>query len=644
MTDTLQIDSKVLTWEESIEILNNIPQLPIHERVREVCKLFRNPSPGIRQRALNIGAAVLTDDQLIDFIRNEADDVIRNAGLEILKLRGPQTFSLSIKLLSDRDPDIVLQAILLLDHLRDPRAYNQLRPFLSNANPNIVQVAITAIGHLGNASAIRDLLPFLKADPWLQMAAVQALGDIRSSQAVNPLQELLTDLFLSSLATEALARIGGSKAFSVLAEHWMKFRENLEAESMLELLAHVLEGLKKKPVIPKNFFKTIYPYLAHDLEKVRLAAARCVLICGPSKGDQKALLILARDERSEDLPASIHGRGDLIPSLMKMKGLPRIWGLQLVSLSPKDGHFNEIIAALESEEALQHLNILILCLQKIKSRRMDTSATQTRNKRLAKSLLKFYVRLPITERALLTPLIKTYRNDLRYVLNLRPDTDKEISLVLESLLGKNAGNIAHSIMELNTESRILLLSQITSKAVCRKLPWKKWLTEEPEIYGPVAAQIAANAKMTELLPFLRNVLFASVQPDIIRCLGELQDRESIPILINCYRRSPQLLQALILETLGKIGGPEARKALREEIDNHREKEQSLAYRALSHCAIENDLILFRKAVAHPDWMVRLASAEVFGRFLTAENIDYLTRLASDPVNVVSHRARELLEA
>jgi HEAT repeat protein len=644
MTDTLQIDSKVLTWEESIEILNNIPQLPIHERAREVCKLFRNPSPGIRQRALNIGAAVLRDDQLIDFIRNDADDVIRNAGLEILKLRGPQTFSLSIKLLSDRDPDIVLQAILLLDHLRDPRAYNHLRPFLSNANPNIVQVAITAIGHLGNASAIRDLLPFLKADPWLQMAAVQALGDIRSSQAVNPLQNLLTDLFLSSLATEAIARIGGSKAFSVLAEHWMKFHENLEAESLLELLAHVLEGLKKKPVVPKDLLRTIYPYLSHDLEKIQLAAARCVLICGPCTGDQDALLILAHSECSEELPACIRGRVDLVPSLVKMKGLPHIWGLQLVSLSPKGRHFNEIIAVLESEEALKHLEAVIRCMQKIKKRRMKILKAHNSEQRLAKSLLKLYVRLPIAGRTLLIPLLKPYSTDLRYFLTLWPQMDKEISLVLESLLGKNAGNIARSIMELNTESRIFVLSQITNKPVCRKLPWEKWLTEEPEIYGPVAAQIAANAKMTELLPFLRNVLFASVQPDIIRCLGELQDRESISILINCYRRSPQLLQALILETLGKIGGPEARKALREEIDNHREKEQSLAYRALSHCAIENDLILFREAVAHPDWMVRLACVEVFGRFLTAENIDYLTRLASDPVNVVSQRARELLEA
>jgi HEAT repeat protein len=644
MTDTLQIDAKVLTWEESIEILNNIPQLPLNDRAREVCKLFRNPSPGIRQRALNIGAAVLTDDQLVDFIRNGADDVIRNAGLEILKLRGARTFPLSIHLLSDRDPDVVLQAIILLDHLRDPRAYNYLRPFLSNPNPNLVQVTITAIGHLGSARAVHDLLLFLKAGPWLQMTAIQALGDIRSSQAIKPLQELLTDLFLSSLAAEAIARIGGSKAFSVLAEHWMRFRENLEAESMLELLAHVLEGLKKKPVVPKDFLRTIYSYLSHDLEKVRLAAARCVLICGPCNGDQEALLILAHSESSEELPACIQVRADLVPSLVKMKGLPRIWGLQLVSLSPKDGHLNEIITVLESEEALTHLEVVIRCMQKIEKRRMQIVKAQTSDKRLAKAIFKLYVRLPIPERALLISLIKMFRNDLKYLLNLWPDIDKEISLVLKSLLGENARNIARSITEMPTDSRISVLSQIRNKSVYRNLPWEKWLTEEPIIYGPVAAQIAANTKMTELLPLLRNVLPNTLHPDIIRCFGEFQDRESIATLMNCYSRSPQLFQVLILDTLGEIGGPEARKVLCEEISNHHEKLQSVAYRALSHCAVDDDLTMFREAVAHPNWMVRLACVEVFGRFLNTENIDYLTRLASDPVNVVSQRAHELIEA
>ena len=640
MVDTLQTEPVALNWEESMRILDILPQCSMEDRADKVSRLLRNPSPGIRQRALRIGVAVLSDDQLIEFIRNDADDVIRNAGLEIFKLKGSRSFTIALNLLQDKDPDVVLQAILLLDHISDPRAYNYLRPLLSNSNTNLVQAAITAVGHLGNARAIRDLLPFLKADPWLQIAAVQALGDIRSSQAIKPLQELLTDLFLSSLAAEAIARIGGSKAFSVLAEHWMKFHENLEAESVLELLAHVLEGLKKKPVVPKDLLKNIYPYLSHALEKIRLAAARCVLICGPCTGDQEALLILVHPESPEELPACVQGRADLVTSLVKMKGLPRIWGLQLTSLSPKGASLQEVIKVIESEEAVQHPDVVMRCLKKIKNLRTD----QMRNQRLAETLCKLYVRLPIMTRPLLIPLLRPHKSKLKYFLDQYEDIDKEMCLVMKSFLGGSARKVACEVIGLPANSRPLVLSQITNKSVYKNLPWKQWLTEEPETYAPVAAQIASNAKMHELLPLLRNVLLSFIHPDIIRCFGELRYRESIPVLMDCRNRSPQLVRALIIETIGKIGGPESRKALHEDINKLEGKEASLAYRALSHCAIEDDSVIFRQAIEHPDWMVRLACAEVFGRFPNAEDIEYLTRLASDPVNAVSQRARELLEA
>src|SRR5262249_5586366 len=104
-------------------------------------------------------------------------------GLEVFKLRGSRSFAVALRLLKDGDPDVVLQSVLILDHLRDPRALEPLRGALSHSDPNVVQAAILAIGRLGNARSIPDLLPFLDADPWLQTAAVQALGDLRSPLA-----------------------------------------------------------------------------------------------------------------------------------------------------------------------------------------------------------------------------------------------------------------------------------------------------------------------------------------------------------------------------------------------------------------------------------------------------------------------------
>ena len=53
-------------------------------------------------------------------------------------------------------------------------------PCSAIADPNVQQEAILAIGQLGDARSIPHLVPFLAADLWVQMAAVQALGDLRS--------------------------------------------------------------------------------------------------------------------------------------------------------------------------------------------------------------------------------------------------------------------------------------------------------------------------------------------------------------------------------------------------------------------------------------------------------------------------------
>ncbi|MGH9363513.1 MAG: HEAT repeat domain-containing protein, partial [Thermoanaerobaculia bacterium] len=167
------------TWDECMELLARLPALPLEARVEALERLMRNPSPGIRDRALRIGAAILSDEQLVDYLRNEPDAVLRNAGLEIFKLRGGRSFPLAVRLLKDPETDVVLQAVLILGHLRDPRALAPLRAVLEHPDANVVQMAIVAIGKLGDARSVPDLLPFLAADAWLQLAAVQALGDLR---------------------------------------------------------------------------------------------------------------------------------------------------------------------------------------------------------------------------------------------------------------------------------------------------------------------------------------------------------------------------------------------------------------------------------------------------------------------------------
>jgi HEAT repeat protein len=161
--------------------------------------------------------------------------------------KGNHSFSFALSLLQDNNPDTVLQAIQVLNHLKDPRVLEMLRSLLYHPDPNGVQAAIITIGHLGDDRSVSDIAPFLKSDSWLKMAAIKALGELRSSLAVRPLANLLSDPVTGSLAAEALARIGGTIALRVLSKNWLKFHSQLDTEIMLGLLAHVIEGVAKKP-------------------------------------------------------------------------------------------------------------------------------------------------------------------------------------------------------------------------------------------------------------------------------------------------------------------------------------------------------------------------------------------------------------
>jgi HEAT repeat protein len=178
--------------------------------------------------------------------------------------------------------------------------------------------------------------------------------------------------------------------------------------------------------------------------------------------------------------------------------------------------------------------------------------------------------------------------------------------------------------------------------VLRLLPWEEWLREAPELYSDLAAEAASRAELRELLPALRARAAVLPAPALIRAFGSLRDRESVPLLLGLLEARREL-RPLLLESLGRIGGPEARAALRTATVSRDRVDARIAFKALSVCAAEDDDALFRSAVGDPDWYIRLACADVLGRFVRPENMAALARLAGDPVPAVAHRALSYLE-
>jgi HEAT repeat protein len=737
-----------LSWDGAMRLLEALPAMPLAERGAQVELLVRNASPGVRERVLRLGANLLPEERIAEHLRNDHDAVLRNAGLEMLKLRGARSFALAVRLLADAEPDVVLQAVLLLDHLRDPRALEALRGVLTHPDLNVAQAAILAIGRLGDARSIPDLLPFLAGDPWLQMAAVQALGDLRSRRAVANLARLLGDPVVGTIAAEALARIGGISACRSLIAHWLGQAGQLDEAALLGLLAHVLEGLPRTAALPADqpalgrVLAALGERLAApaaDRGLVRAAAARCVLALGPSGGDEAALAVLvalaeaaggAADGAggaggeggegihgsAEDFGAAAYGeaaklppvlrrRPDLAGALLRRPGTAAAWGMQLAALFPRRVAAADVLAAL-SVHASQAAHAAEAASVPDAAYAAEAIAPQEAAwppealaavvrylgrvppvqgpAELGPAVLRLYLGLPAELRAELLPLLHRFRLALRRTLAAAAETTAppvppalqatpapprtpdlpesqglpalpEISavdrVVLSAQLGGPGGQpraVAAELLRLPLAGRLAAIVQLAAhRPLMRVLPWGAWLRDAPEAHAAAAAEAAAASRLGELLPLLRALPPRLAEPALLRAFAELADGDAVPWLLQVLDllAVPPLrpeLRPLVLESLGRIGGAAARRALTAAALD-RTAESRLAYRALAACATTEDAPLFRAAVTHPDWYVRLACAEVLGRFAAPEDMASLARLAADPVPAVAHRALSCLE-
>ena len=632
------VGNQAPSWDECVEILARLPSMPLDTRVEALERLVRNPSPGIREQALRIGASVLPDSRLTEYLRDPADAALRNAGSEIFRLRGGRSLPVVIGLLRDPDPDVALQAVLILGKLRDPRALEPLHGVLGHADPNVQQEAILAIGQLGDARSIPHLLPFLAGDLWVQMAAVQALGDLRSPEAVPCLAERLTDPLVGSLAAEALARIGGEPAFHALAARWPAGGVEIDDETMLGLLAHVIEGLSHPEAagpLPGGFREALSARLHDHSAESRTAAARCLLALGASPWDADSLAVLAGSRQAASVrPSALARRRDLIAPLLDPAGAHgelRAWGFQLAAGFPEEVPDAPFLAAVrETAGRTELFPALLQALEKV------------RVPGLGEALLDLYLGLPAGARDPLGPALDLHRDELRAALDARADVEPADRLVLSALLGRPVDEVVEAILDLDPPHRPGVISRLMRiEGLANLLPWEDWLEEAPELYSALAADAAVRCGLTGLLPALRARASVSPSAPLIRALGSFGDRESVPLLRRCLDEREDL-RPVLLESLGRIGGPEARAALQEAV-LAASADVRAAYKALAACAVPGDDAFFRVAANHPDWQVRLAAAEVLGRFLRPENTMALARLAADSVPAVAHRALAALE-
>lgn len=614
--------------ERARALLDRVPGLPPEEQAAALEALFRHPSADIRGPTLHMGSAILSDDQIVAYLRNAADDVLRNVALEMLKIRGAKAVPVCVHLLGDRDQDVVLQAVLALDHSRDPRALGPLRQLLGHTNTNVAQAVILAIGKVGHGSAARDLFPFLEGDPWLQFAAIEALGTMRAPEAVEPLSRLLTDEVVGPLAAEALVRIGGTSAFAALAPAWM---DKPEDDSGLEFLAHVLEGLLEDPPCVDGFREAVAGRMASD--GARSAAARCLLALGPGREDRGALDVIG--EAPDDhltLPACLARRHDLIGPLLDSRGKHNNWGFLLAVRYPESVPVASLAGALSTHRGHASLDAIADVLSVVESHD------------LGGAILGFYDRLPEDVKVGWGPILRRHREAILPELDRRAGLSAETQAVLGVVLHPSVAEVASGITALPPTQRVAALGHVSDwDDVCALLPWIEWIQQAPERFAPVAAEAASRAGWEDHLPELRAVLLDRPTPDLVRLVARLGDDSLVPPLVGLLGQGKPELHPFIIDALGTLGGAKARQALRSVTASGDASWERLAVMALARCATKDDQPFFRELIGHSDWQVRLACADVLARSDREEDRPALVQLFADPVPVVARRVAAVLE-
>jgi HEAT repeat protein len=608
-------------------VIDQIPDLGPADSERVLERLVCDSNPAIRETALQLGASILSDDCLTRFLRDDANDRLRSAGMAMIKKRRDRGVGLAEGLAKDRDPDVVLQAVLILDHFRDPRSLQTFLFLLRHNNLNVVQATITAIGNLGNESATAELLPFLEADLWVRIAAVQALGNLGSKDALDLLIAILDDPMVGDIAAESVARIGGGRAFEELAKLWLERKG--QPDELLELLALVAEGLK---AADQNgaLYDLLGAKLAGGVYAASEAAARCLLAMGPGCHDAAAVDVMARQSKST-FPGCLSHRGDLIDFLLERDEIARAWGFQLAIRFPESAGCEALQVALEACDGSE--------LTRVSA---DALACYHRPE-LAPAILNRYLRIPRGDRRGWGNVIQAYKAELQTAYQMRTDLDRETSLELGAILTQSANSVAANIVNMPAELRVGVIEHFLDRAeILKKLPWLEWLESDPRRYAAIAAEVADQAELELYLEELVALLKSDPSPELIRLVVSVGDRSVIPELTCLLEQGDAEIQPILLHTFGFLGGERVRQTLRHVIQS-RDVNLRYAFKALARCATEEDLPVFIEAVADEDWYIRLTASEALSRLGSERDLPAIARLAADPVSVVANNARETLE-
>ncbi len=162
---------------------------------------FKQPSPGEEAAIALASMGTPALEPLTNALNDSNQSVRRNAAWaigELTNMRGGERANAVprlISLLNDSDEWVRMASVRALGEIRDERAVEKLISALSDAAWKVRELGAWALGEMKEERAVQTLCKMLLEDSYAEarVTAAEALGEIRSPQAVTSLNQALND-------------------------------------------------------------------------------------------------------------------------------------------------------------------------------------------------------------------------------------------------------------------------------------------------------------------------------------------------------------------------------------------------------------------------------------------------------------------
>jgi len=142
------------------------------------------------------------------------------------------------QMLKDKDPDLRLYTVQILSNINFEEAEDLLISALSDSNPNVVFSAIEGLGNKKSQKAVPYLLKFLESkDYYLGVAILNALKEINDPTIIEKIYPYFEDELFKPHVIEILGELGDKNSVKILVNHLNQSPEYIE--DILEALGKI---------------------------------------------------------------------------------------------------------------------------------------------------------------------------------------------------------------------------------------------------------------------------------------------------------------------------------------------------------------------------------------------------------------------